>query len=67
MNNTLSLLDQSDYLKKDAEKDLQRGYPVFGKTFLSEKDVSDVHEHDNNNIIEPEKANENEIDNDIKM
>lgn len=68
VNNTLENLQQSDYLEKDAEKDLMRGYPVLGKSFLSEKDVSDSHEYENdNNINSPEKVNENVIDSDIKM
>ena len=68
MNNTLDNLNRSDYIEKDAEKDLMRGYPVLGKSFLSVEDVSDSHEYENdNNINSPEKVNENVIDSDIKM
>ena len=68
VNNTLDNLNRSDYIEKDAEKDLMRGYPVLGKSFLSVEDVSDSHEYENdNNINSPEKVNENVIDSDIKM
>lgn len=65
--NTIQNLNQSDNLEKTAEKDLELGYPAIGKTFLSEKDVGDSFDKENNNI-EQEIENENIIENDeIKM
>ena len=68
VRNTVQNLEQSKSFEKETEKSLEQGYPVQGKAFLSEKDVSEENEIKDNNIIQKGIVNENIIEmDDVKM
>ena len=67
--NTVQNLDDSDRIEKNAEKELEQGYPAKTMAFLSEKDVSeDSIEKENDDFISNEIKKGNVIDiNDVDM
>lgn len=67
--NTMQNLNDSEIIEKNAEKELEQGYPAKAMSFLSEKDVSEESvEKENDSVVKNEIKKGNEIDiNDIDM